>query len=734
MKRLRTDANTPKHSSMKYFQWVLYASVFIGITADAQKYPRYQTWQDSTDRWIRVGLAKPAKVIELYSNGTLLVIDKDKVVGTVDPGGKFLIISPKKTRGQYWLQIQARSSKTALQKRQAKLAAKYPKLSFSTQRIRSKLWALRIGPYASRKEVNDLRPKMVAEGFGDAFLVRSGGTAKFQWVDGNFDKYDFRANNLALARLDPDQSIQYGGKEYRGRLRFRLEGSRIRVINELPLETYLRGVVPAEMGPRVFPELEALKAQAVAARTYAMKNMGQFGRKGYDICDGPACQAYGGKSAEDPLSDEAVKATEGLVLYHKGTLIDALYTSTCGGFTDDVENVFPGRKDPYLRSQSSYLAEYERWSIPHRKIAEGMRVPQYESLAIEALLYGYPAIPPLQGNLSGEMFGKALNAFSWILGKPGQKPSGDRISHRAFWENIANLPFILRVEKNQIHDADREKVLAPFKVPEKTRGLATFLLRHNLISAATLAEFSKPEPISVEQAFTHLIRFCKDFGPEPEWKRFRVEGVSQNSILVSRGIQNDEISLAGIQYYVTDTGKAWEFRETPVLEELDRVYTLKAPFPKHILRIEPTGVVASLDRFSPFDAWIEKKSVGDLEKRARRYVSGIRGIRDVQILKRSETGRVTLMKFIADSGVHKVDGLRIRWSLGVRDNLFDLLPSYKNGRLVHLTAVGRGWGHGVGMSQVGAYGLARMDWTFDQILAHYYTGVDIYPFTPAGTE
>ena len=72
------------------------------------------------------------------------------------------------------------------------------------------------------------------------------------------------------------------------------------VVNVLNLEDYLRGVVPNELSPAVFPQIEALKAQAVAARTYALRNRGQFAGKGYDICATPACQVYRGQSQRAP--------------------------------------------------------------------------------------------------------------------------------------------------------------------------------------------------------------------------------------------------------------------------------------------------------------------------------------------------------------------------------------------------------------------------------------------------
>ncbi|PYQ47116.1 MAG: hypothetical protein DMF59_19760, partial [Acidobacteria bacterium] len=85
------------------------------------------------------------------------------------------------------------------------------------------------------------------------------------------------------------------------------------------------------------------------ARTYAVRNLGQFRTEGYDICPGPACQAYKGFSGEEQLSDQAVHESAGLIMTYQGQPIDALYTATCGGETSDVGTMFPGRNEPYLK-------------------------------------------------------------------------------------------------------------------------------------------------------------------------------------------------------------------------------------------------------------------------------------------------------------------------------------------------------------------------------------------------
>lgn len=119
-------------------------------------------------------------------------------------------------------------------------------------------------------------------------------------------------------------------------------------INQLPMEEYLYGVVPRELPPVPYGELEALKAQAIAARTYAMRGLGKRQSDGYDLLPTTTDQVYGGLSAEHPLSSQAVDETHGIVASYNGALIEALYSSTSGGHTADSEEVYSSVV-PYLR-------------------------------------------------------------------------------------------------------------------------------------------------------------------------------------------------------------------------------------------------------------------------------------------------------------------------------------------------------------------------------------------------
>jgi len=138
-----------------------------------------------------------------------------------------------------------------------------------------------------------------------------------------------------------------------------LEG-RLAVVNEVPLETYLKGVVPSEMAEG-FP-MEALKAQAVAARCKALANWGiVHASDPYDVCADVHCQVYSGLSKRSGKTDYAVDKTAGIFIMKGNQICDAVFGAMCGGHTEDVENAWGGEMVDYLRGRvdgSPWLKRY----------------------------------------------------------------------------------------------------------------------------------------------------------------------------------------------------------------------------------------------------------------------------------------------------------------------------------------------------------------------------------------
>jgi stage II sporulation protein D len=199
---------------------------------------------------------------------------------------------------------------------------------------------------------------------GSSALEISSATA-FRVRDASGATRDVPAGTLALGpklrvvlggkelRLKPPLVVQpgqgsllvLGGVPYRGELLVSREGTRLRAINVVGLEAYLLGVVAREM-PKDWP-LEALKAQAVAARTYTLTRFVEG--KEFDLYADTRSQVYGGAPGEAPRATAAVRATAGEIVLHAGSVATTFYFSSSGGKTANVEDVFGG-PIPYLVS------------------------------------------------------------------------------------------------------------------------------------------------------------------------------------------------------------------------------------------------------------------------------------------------------------------------------------------------------------------------------------------------
>ncbi len=142
------------------------------------------------------------------------------------------------------------------------------------------------------------------------------------------------------------------GKKYRGvlEIRFSPEGNRALALNLVFMEDYLKGVLPAEIGKWTEKEFEALKAQTIAARTYALYSLGDYQGKTYDLESTVADQVYLGADSEDRLSNLAIKETKGMILVYEGKPIKAHYHANCGGCTERIEEVWNKPPEPYLHS------------------------------------------------------------------------------------------------------------------------------------------------------------------------------------------------------------------------------------------------------------------------------------------------------------------------------------------------------------------------------------------------
>lgn len=163
---------------------------------------------------------------------------------------------------------------------------------------------------------------------------------------GNY--YKINSDNIVIKPTSAG-FVSTKGKWYRGIIMIQNKNGKLTVINNVPLEEYIKGVVPAEM-PSGWA-YEAHKAQAIAARSYALANLGKRASLGYDLKDTPEDQAYNGASAETASTNSAVDETKGIVLTYNTKVISAYYSASAGGQTN--VNSW-GSTVPYLRSVPSF--------------------------------------------------------------------------------------------------------------------------------------------------------------------------------------------------------------------------------------------------------------------------------------------------------------------------------------------------------------------------------------------
>ena len=216
--------------------------------------------------------------------------------------------------------------------------------------IRVGLWTQQTNVTVSANEVFEIRDP----GTNDRFGKFTTGTRVLITQKNNrlyVNDLPVKSIVLSVQAIDENGRVEVNNKAYRGKILIKKMDNGMTVINDLPLEQYLYSVVPEEM-PSSWP-IEALKAQAVAARSYAIYSMNRHEVEGYDVCALTHCQVYGGSNVENEIAAKAVDATRGQVLLYDHKPIFAAFHASSGGSTENSEDVW-GTFIPYLRSVTDY--------------------------------------------------------------------------------------------------------------------------------------------------------------------------------------------------------------------------------------------------------------------------------------------------------------------------------------------------------------------------------------------
>jgi len=202
---------------------------------------------------------------------------------------------------------------------------------------------------------------------------------------------------IAVVNVTENRFVVANGRRYRGRLQVTSSRSGVTVVNRLNVEGYVAGVVGPEIGARRADELNAVLAQAIVSRTFALKNRGRWEAFGFDAYADTRDQVYLGVSVETPQVWDAVRRTAGQVITYDGQVIDAFFHSTCGFSTAGVEEAFAtAQTRPYLRpvSDESTSGHYYCDISPRFRWREEWDGSQLRAILSRTL----PSVTPLSGD------------------------------------------------------------------------------------------------------------------------------------------------------------------------------------------------------------------------------------------------------------------------------------------------------------------------------------------------
>jgi len=535
--------------------------------------------------------------------------------------------------------------------------------------------------------------------------------------------------------------VRFNDKPYRGRIEvFANTRGLLTVVNVIGLEDYVRGVVANELSPGGWPALEALKAQAIAARTYALRNRGQFLSQGFDLLPTTRSQVYRGLSSEQSLSTLAVEQTRGLVATYAGQPINALYTSTCGGRTEDARNIF-NEEVPYLHAHECSIEGRGLGSFTiktGRELAD-LKEEQYLPMArmsAELAVHGLAGLPARISDSWLAAPASAGEVRTWLA----TVASWNRQALPSMTENVNRPPeFATALSRavfgesradTLLNNSDVEYFLAirdADDVPAANRADVALLVRDGYLSVLPDLSLRPREALSHARVLRAIARLLESRNVLQLQKGTTRPATDGTLILRLAKGKDQPFRVSSDVYLFRQLGDSlYPVRSVALVGGEAVTYHVNSAGSVDYLEVRPATGGAAADRFSPFSNWTNELSPGAVRARLGRAAQGIGSLVDLRVASRGSSRRVTDLEVIGTDGIAHVRGGRIRSALGLREQLFVIDRKYDtDGKVAAFIFTGRGWGHGVGMCQVGAYGLARQGMTYAQILKTYYTGIEI---------
>ena len=532
--------------------------------------------------------------------------------------------------------------------------------------------------------------------------------------------------------------VRLNGKAYRGKIEVFVNArGTLSVVNVVPLEDYLLGVVPSELG---LPQLEAEKAQAVAARTYALANINGFDSQGFDVLPTVWSQVYNGVSIETPMGTQAVRETRGIIATYNGKPINALYTSTCGGRTEDSENIFD-KAEPYLRGVECSLEEhryFEPFTIhtvrPPAKLREDGNLDLVKLMSLLAV-NGFQLSTadmtddwfeddPTQSELSNW-----LNQIAMKFGKPFPNVTRDSGKPIELARILTAFIYPPDYSDTLYSDSDVSYQLTfddAVEIPKERRADVAALLRDGYFTLHPDLTLKPTKPFSRAQ----VLRLIETIFEKKKWMPQLQTGVANptadGKLILKTGRTSRALTVRPDVFLFRQFGdRMYPVRETTLVGGEEVAFQTDASGAVSYLEVKPTSLPTTAEAMSPHTFWNVTLSAGAVQSRLSRYVRDIGTLYDVNVKRRGSSRRAIELEIVGSNGVKSLKGGKIRSALRLKEQLFVINKRYAGSAVASYTFTGRGWGHGVGMCQYGAFGMAKMGVKYGDILKHYYTGIEL---------
>jgi stage II sporulation protein D len=533
--------------------------------------------------------------------------------------------------------------------------------------------------------------------------------------------------------------VKLNGKSYRGKIEvFVNSKGTLTVVNVVPMEDYLLGVVPAELS---LPSLEAQKAQAVAARTYAVANVNGYASQGFDMLPTVWSQVYKGVSAETGTGTQAVLQTKGIVATYKGKPINALYTSTCGGRTENSENIFEFN-EPYLRGVECSLEGHRHFEpfliktsrLP-AKIEKDENLELVRTISQLAVNNFYLSIAQLDDKWFAEEpntneISNWLNNLAGRFGKTFPNVTKDTAKPIELAKVLASWIYADTYADTILSESDINYQLAftdANEIPKERRADIAILMRDGWFSIYPDLTMKPNKPLSRARFLKLINQIYEKKKWSPVMQSATARPSDDGKLILKSGKSERAIVVRPDVFLFRQFGKDfYQMKETAMIGGENVRFQTDASGAVFYLEISPSDEPTVAEKMSPFTMWSANLTASAVQSRLSRYVRGIGTLIDVNIKQKGYSRRPTELEIIGTNGVKSLKGGKIRSALRLKEQLFFMNKRYgAGGRVVSYSFTGRGWGHGVGMCQYGAFGLGKMGLKYDAILKHYYTGIDL---------